>query len=198
MPIPLLALGAILPALAGGTSERPDALTRARQAVLGEARLPWLLQASGSITQANGSTTRFLLDWEPCGSRLDLRPSSLAASKALTGAASLLCAPSEPTAVTERSAQKVRIEFEKPARAMIDVDPDTGFITWAHFDDRPGVPPGQEALRPCPFFSTATVSLSDYRRVGGAALPHRLSVRWSCERGTEEWTIEQIEILPLP
>jgi hypothetical protein len=176
----------------------PDPLASARQAMLGEARLPWVLHVTGSIARSDrDAAERFVLEWEP-RQRRDVRGyRSSAADTMLQAAESLVCGPGAIKDVrVEQNGTRIRYAWERTdsfggLRFALDVDPRTGLVSRSRVDQWSTFgPPDRRGSR------TITAELSDFRPVGRMRLPHRIRV--AARNLTEHWTIERIEIVPLP
>ena len=186
----LLAVAVLLstPAQADG----PDPLAKARQAMLGGARLPWVLHVTGSFARANKKgSERFVLEWEP-RQRRDVRGYlSFAADTMLEAAESLVGGRGR----AEKNGTQIRYFWERSTwsggeRFSLDVDPRTGLVSRSQYDEWRLRPPRS------PSSPTITAEFSDFKPVGTMRLPHR--IRLARGNQTEHWTIEQIEIVPLP
>jgi hypothetical protein len=103
-------------------SEGHAALVKARQAMMADARLPWLLLASGSISDENGKERRFVVEWEPCRARCDVRGHLLAAAEAMLEAVSSVICGNDPLedARVERNGTQMRLPRRVQLRAGSD------------------------------------------------------------------------------
>jgi hypothetical protein len=195
-----------LPFASGGPPDEPPdrsaLFAKARQVMLGGTRLPWLLLTSGSITRSGGKgNERFVIEWEPCGRR-DVRGQlSKTAEEVLRSAFGLLCrAPAE--ARVERNGSHVRYVWDDTDKyfggslIVVEIDPEAGLLVrtrleWVRrrYDKKAGKQRTASGV-------VGTAELSDFKPVGTMRLPHRMRIEAGSAR--EDWTIERIEIVPLP
>lgn len=211
--------------LAGDPSPEVDGhavFARTQEAMLGGARLPWLLLASGSVSRSDKlgrkPSERFVLEWEPCGRRFVRGSLSKVANEVLSETIGVLC-ESDPvgTARVERNGSHVRYLWVRPGERMrrvtgstafdyelgtdhvtVEIDPESGIVARTRLEthwtrepsnSRKAQPPSESEIG-------GTAELSDYKPVGTMRLPHRLQLQAGSDR--EDWTIERIEIVPLP
>ena len=197
--------------LAGSPSAEADGhavFAKTQQVMLGGARLPWLLLASGSIERSDESgakaSERFVLEWEPCGRR-DVRGYlSKVAGQVLASTMAVLC-HGDPIARArvDRNGSHVRYVWEPSIESYpfgnyvtVEIDPEAGLVTRARLETRrPEYDINAWELR-IDSRLVGTAELSDFKPVGTMRLPHRLQLQAGSLR--EDWTIERIEIVPLP
>jgi hypothetical protein len=198
--------------LSGGPPSEVDGhavFAKARQTMLGGARLPWLLLASGSIARSDDSSEkaseRFVLEWEPC-ERRDVRGYlSRVAEQVLDSTMAVLCRGNPIVrARVDRNGSHVQYVWDPPIksypfeedRVTVQIDPEQGLVTrarletrWQKYDAKTRKPRIHSRL-------VGTAELSDFKPIGTMRLPHRLQLQAGSVR--EDWTIERIEIVPLP
>lgn len=177
----------------GPLAKVPDPLAKAQQAMLGGARLPWVLHVTGSIARSEQDAgERFVLEWEPYR-RLDVLGHHSSAAETMIQAVKSLVGVVRVR--VEKNGTQIRYVWERSnwsgsERFSLDVDPPTGLVYRSRYDEWELRPPNRRS-RP-----TITAEFSDFKTVGTMRLPHRIRLARGNE--TEHWTIDQIEIVPLP
>jgi hypothetical protein len=213
--------------LSGSPSPSPEVdghavFARTQEVMLGGARLPWLLLASGSVSRSDKlgqkPSERFVLEWEPCGRR-DVRGSlSKVAGEVLAKTIGVLCRRDPvTTARVDRNGSHVSYLWVLPGEWMrhatgsttaafdfefgrdhvtVEIDPESGIVARIRLAPRWTREPSDPRKAPAHSEVVGTAELSDYKPLGTMRLPHRLQLQAGDVR--EDWTIEQIEIVPLP
>jgi hypothetical protein len=209
--------------LAGDPSPEVDGhavFARTQEVMLGGARLPWLLLASGSVSRSDKlgqkPSERFVLEWEPCGRR-DVRGSiSSVADEVLTNTIGVLCGRDPvATARVERNGSHVSYLWVRPGERVrratdpttapfdfgrdhvtVEIDPESGIVARIRLEERWTRYPSDPGKAQPHSEVVGTAELSEYKPVGTMRLPHRLQLQAGSDR--EDWAIERIEIVPLP
>jgi hypothetical protein len=180
-------------------ADEPDVFAKARQAMLGGAQLPWLLLTTGSITTSESKSSEpFAMEWEPCQRRQVRGRRSSLDGAVFDAVHAVFCnADATSNARVDRNGQRIRYGWKVPdGRFWVEIDRETGLVSrarvesrWMQYDRKSRKSLSRSSV-------LATAELSDYKPVGTARLPHR--VRLQAKGTWEEWTIERIEIVPLP